>query len=462
MKKIMLLLVLLTVSLGYSQQEVLEDFEGSPVFAGFEGLGSTSIEVDPVNGSNNALQLVTNAAGNGWQGAEVIMQGDHMDLTTDITVQINVYCTTAFTMLTKVEDGTGPASAADEAHTGSGWETLTFTFNESLDGTGVANGEYGKFVIFPNWNGSGWNNPPIEITVYVDDITAVAAAAQTSCTDGIMNGDETGVDCGGPDCDPCISDAPDPTTPDADVLSLYSDTGGFTNMWVNDYTFGGFVNKYDLDTSGGVDEAIKMDFSVEGYGEGTNSPVDISAYNWVHFDYYAPDFPAGANGHEFKFILIGDGEGEKDYIFKADSSGDGMIVFDSWQSVNIELTHFTDLGLTLPNYLQFKLGSTSDLNTTVVWFDNIYFSVDQGTTGVNDVELIDVSVYPNPTQNTWSINTDQNIKRIEVYDISGKMVKTNTPNSTNFVIDASNLNFGVYIAKVETSEGMNQVKLIRK
>lgn len=461
MKKIILLLVLLTVSLGYSQQEILEDFEGSPVFAGFEGLGSASIEVDPVDGSNHALQLVTSVSGNGWQGAEVILQGDYMDLTTDITVNVNVYSTAAFTMLAKVEEG-GPASAADEAHTGSGWETLTFTFNESLDGTGVANGEYSKFVMFPNWNGSGWHNPPIEITIYVDDITAVPATAQSSCTDGIMNGNETGVDCGGPDCDPCISDAPDPTTPDAEVLSLYSDTGGFTNMWTPDYVFGSFVNKYDLDTSGSADEAIKMDFSIAGYGEGTNSPVDISAYSWVHFDYYAPDFPAGVNGHEFKFILIGDGEGEKDYIFKADATGDDMIVFDSWQSVNIELSHFTDLGLTLPNYLQFKLGSTSDLNTTVVWFDNIYFSVNQGTTGINDIELIDVSVHPNPTQDIWTINTDQNIKRIDVYDITGKMVLSNATNNSSVEIDASSLNMGIYIAKVETSNGTNQVKLIKK
>ena len=30
-----------------------------------------------------------------------------------------------------------------------------------------------------------------------------ACAACPTCTDGIQNGDETGVDCGGPDCEPC-------------------------------------------------------------------------------------------------------------------------------------------------------------------------------------------------------------------------------------------------------------------
>lgn len=30
-------------------------------------------------------------------------------------------------------------------------------------------------------------------------------AACPSCTDGVQNGEETGIDCGGPDCDPCYT-----------------------------------------------------------------------------------------------------------------------------------------------------------------------------------------------------------------------------------------------------------------
>ena len=33
--------------------------------------------------------------------------------------------------------------------------------------------------------------------------------AQDLCSDGIQNGDEEGVDCGGADCEPCIAGAID-------------------------------------------------------------------------------------------------------------------------------------------------------------------------------------------------------------------------------------------------------------
>jgi len=42
---------------------------------------------------------------------------------------------------------------------------------------------------------------------YFDDFRVVdyGSTNQTSCTDGVQNGAETGVDCGGPDCEPCAT-----------------------------------------------------------------------------------------------------------------------------------------------------------------------------------------------------------------------------------------------------------------
>ena len=165
-----------------SNQVVLEDFEGTaPTVAGFEGLASATVSAGPVDSANTALELITSTTGQGWQGAELIMQSNLIDLSTDNTVKIDVYSTTAFTMFAKVEDKVNAtasaASAADEAHTGSGWETLTFTFNEALDNTAAANGQYSQVAFFPNWSGSGWNDPIIDITVNIDNVTANAGDA---------------------------------------------------------------------------------------------------------------------------------------------------------------------------------------------------------------------------------------------------------------------------------------------
>ena len=76
MKKITFLLSFLISTISFAQVVVLEDFEGTPpaVFAGFEGLGGVATATDPTDGSNSVLEIVSDASGQGWQGAEVLMQ----------------------------------------------------------------------------------------------------------------------------------------------------------------------------------------------------------------------------------------------------------------------------------------------------------------------------------------------------------------------------------------------------
>ncbi len=468
MKKITFLLILLMTSLGYSQQVVLEDFEGTPpTFNGFEGLASATITADPVNGSNTAGELITSAAGQGWQGAELILQSNMIDLSTDKTVSVDVYSTTAFNLLGKVEDkvnNTAPDSAADESHTGSGWETLTFTFTEAKDGTVAANGEYSQIAFFPNWNGAGWNAPPIEITIYVDNITAVAGAAIGTCSNGVMDGDETGVDCGGscPACPFLPSAAPTPSTPNAEVLSLYGDTGGFTNIWPVTDSFGGFDSKVDLDPTAGVNEAIRMDFSVQGYVEQSLPVTDLTAYNWLHFDYFIDDNVApGPMGEQILLELITQTSG---YNYELTLGGsDGTLALGSWQSVDVPLSFYEGKGFDKTIFELYKLGTTSDLYSKIVFFDNIYFSVNQGTLGTDDFAQTSFSLYPNPTNDSWTVKSkNQSISSIQVYDILGKNVLSLSPNSSEVKIDASRLTSGLYFAQIKTDNGINSIKLIKK
>ena len=183
MKKITLLFALLISSIGFSQQTVIEDFEGSPTIEGFEGLTSATIQDDPATGGTNGktFQLVTSTTGNGWQGAQVdLATGTMADLTTDKTMSVDIYSTTAFSVMAKVEDKVSatpsPAAANTQSHSGSGWETITFTFTTGSDGTATANGVYSRIVFFPNRNAtdSGWNAPAADLTVYIDNITSEA------------------------------------------------------------------------------------------------------------------------------------------------------------------------------------------------------------------------------------------------------------------------------------------------
>lgn len=67
---------------------------------------------------------------------------------------------------------------------------------------------------------------------------------------------------------------------------------------------------------------------------------------------------------------------------------------------------------------------------------------------VDDDELLDFTIYPNPTQSLFSINT--NVSDIEIYDLTGKMVKAFKGDFTQTdSFDISSLNSGMYIVKVE-------------
>jgi hypothetical protein len=70
------------------------------------------------------------------------------------------------------------------------------------------------------------------------------------------------------------------------------------------------------------------------------------------------------------------------------------------------------------------------------------------TLSIDEDALLGFSIYPNPTTTSFSVNTD--VSDIEVYDITGKLVKSFKGNFTNSdTFDISALNTGMYIVKVE-------------
>ena len=88
--------------------------------------------------------------------------------------------------------------------------------------------------------------------------------------------------------------------------------------------------------------------------------------------------------------------------------------------------------------------------------------ITQPTMSVNDFNLNDVSVYPNPSNDVWNVKTNNTvINTVQVFDVLGKQVMTLTPKSTEVKIDASTLNTGLYIAKIATPSGVSNVRLIK-
>ena len=83
------------------------------------------------------------------------------------------------------------------------------------------------------------------------------------------------------------------------------------------------------------------------------------------------------------------------------------------------------------------------------------------TLSIDEKTLFNFAVYPNPTTTNFSVNS--NSESIEIYDLTGKLVKTFTGNFTKLdTFNVSNLETGTYIIKVKSSNNQTQTaKLVK-
>lgn len=204
MKKITLLLLLLMLTITYSYaQDLPLDFETSPVTAdliGFDG-GVMTVEavVAPQSTGNTSTKLakLVKGAGQVWAGAKIILDTP-FDFSTKSNIEVRIYTTGPIG--SKIEfkaEGTGASSGAKLAYTTKTgeWETLTFDFS------GVTATNLTDLVMIPYMPGDAQGDGSEAATFYFDDIVQTEPPAAT-CDDGIQNGDETGIDCGGT-CNAC-------------------------------------------------------------------------------------------------------------------------------------------------------------------------------------------------------------------------------------------------------------------
>lgn len=78
-----------------------------------------------------------------------------------------------------------------------------------------------------------------------------------------------------------------------------------------------------------------------------------------------------------------------------------------------------------------------------------------------EVELNEVSIFPNPVKNTLNIKgLDTELSKIEVYNIAGQVVMTNTTNLQSVNVNA--LSNGVYFAKLYTEATSKTIKFIKE
>jgi len=72
---------------------------------------------------------------------------------------------------------------------------------------------------------------------------------------------------------------------------------------------------------------------------------------------------------------------------------------------------------------------------------------------------VQVGIYPNPATDFFTLKSKYEIKKVEIYDATGRKVSSHTNTDK---VDVRNLQSGNYIINAETKEGKTSTKLIKK
>ncbi|TDX84509.1 T9SS type A sorting domain-containing protein [Epilithonimonas xixisoli] len=84
-----------------------------------------------------------------------------------------------------------------------------------------------------------------------------------------------------------------------------------------------------------------------------------------------------------------------------------------------------------------------------------------GTLQTQDTDKREFLTYPNPVKNTINFKTLEKVKKAEIYDLSGRLIKAESKIENN-KIDASALKYGDYILKITTDKQVYHSKFIKE
>ena len=162
-------------------------------------------------------------------------------------------------------------------------------------------------------------------------------------------------------------------------------------------------------------------------------------------------------------------------VFAPDYSSVAVIDSNNLAAGNFTLTHNSGDSV-VGEHIQYGftvVGPNVRLNTDPMptdpgWYDDEYAALGSILVGpnmtlsTNDFEASNFKAFPNPTQNSWTIKSNQVVSEIQIFDVLGKNVMSVIPESREVNIDANLLPNGIYFAQITSPSGINSIKLVKE
>ncbi|MBK8626669.1 MAG: T9SS type A sorting domain-containing protein [Saprospiraceae bacterium] len=298
-----------------------------------------------------------------------------------------------------------------------------------------------------------------------------------TCSDGIQNGTETGIDCGGicpacPTCSDGIQNGTEtgidcggscPACPSSGTVTLSGHY--FETGWDGWLDGGSDVSRYlgALSPEGQYSIRIRDN---SGEQSAMTSPIyDLSSFNTVNV--------------QFMFKAEGMDTSEDFWIrYYNGSTWTTIATFTSGTNfVNNQLyTATVTITGTLSNVSRFRFQCDASENDDNVHIDAVIITASTGSGMVNNSLTIttlpeivsfnesvydDFLIYPNPVDDILKIKSSDEIKKVKVYDLSGQLIMSEGQGFET-QIDMSNFDSGMYLLRIETEDNIYSKRIVKK
>lgn len=302
-------------------------------------------------------------------------------------------------------------------------------------------------IRFNRFVGSTW-----QADIAIDDIRLLEPAAPT-CDDGIQNGDETGVDCGG-SCEPC-------STSNVVLNEGFFETG--LDGWID----GGSdcARRNDPARSFENDFSIRIRDNSGVASSMTLNNIDVTSFASVEVDFYFYVFSM-ENGEDFWLRFF---------------DGSSWITVETWtRGVDIENNTFYNATVNIsPAQYNFAVNSgfrfqcDASGNNDQIFIDQVTITgIASGSRGggdkleivgygdATDIADFDINIYPNPVKgNILNVELPEMDKfSYRIVTLLGRTIASGTSEGK---IDVSQLKSGIYFIEVNDGDEIITKKFIR-
>ena len=280
------------------------------------------------------------------------------------TLKAVVYCPAAgVVMKLKLEDANNSTHTVEaDVTAAAGWQTLTFDMGVPAAGTAALDltFTFNKISIFPEFG----TTPAADKTYYVGPITFIGATGPSAPPLSAPTGATAPTTV-----------AATPSVAAANVISLYTSSGTYTNATVDTWAASWGVGVGSDYTIAGTSKVVKKYTGLSYVGvEFTSHVIDGSTMTYFHVDVWTPDvtnFQAklvdfGANG------AYGGGD-DTDATFTATATSTPALTGTGrWVSLEIPIASFVKSGATWNRSHLAQLLFVSGTGSGTVYVDNVY------------------------------------------------------------------------------------------